>query len=291
MDWITGPGTIEDLVADSKRVGYLATVRLVRDWTEAGLLDVPQRRPAGKGHGSHRALYPANQRRLLLTLLHHRQTHRIRTLARIPVSLWTYWGNDYVPTRQAIRALRTWLGDARSTQKNARISAGQILGTLDHPDATDEARQELRDALTNVAWTGRMDPELDRKIRSVFEPHTVKIRRALGHPSAPLTSDTIIGLIDARLKAVTLLNDPAADPEPLLEEARQHHLQSLAEYAGQQKQMARVAPSSNPDMYAPLTLPGMIDTVCIDLLTVLGLTVARRHAHETRSATPDQSVI
>ena len=200
-EWISGPGSIEDLVTDAQRAGHTATVRLIRDWTEAGLLDYPQRRPAGKGHGSQRALYSANQRRLLLTMLHHRQEHRIRTLARIPVALWTYWGNEYVPTRQTARALRTWLGDARSSQKNARISAQRILGTLDHPDATADARQELRDALTNVAWTGRSDPDLQRKIRNVFEPDTVRIRRALGHPAAPLTTESMVDLIDTRLHA------------------------------------------------------------------------------------------
>ena len=55
---ITEPGTIGDLVADATAAGYQASARLIRDWTEHGLLDYPQRRPAGKGHGSAAALYP-----------------------------------------------------------------------------------------------------------------------------------------------------------------------------------------------------------------------------------------
>ena len=61
---ITEPGTIDDMVADAAAAGYQATARLIRDWTEHGLLDYPHKRPAGKGHGSAPALYPASQRML-----------------------------------------------------------------------------------------------------------------------------------------------------------------------------------------------------------------------------------
>src|SRR5487761_1316704 len=84
---ITEPGTIGDLVADATAAGYQANARLIRDWIEHGLLDYPQRRPAGKGHGSAPALYPASQRNLLLTLLHHRPGNSISSLARIPVGI------------------------------------------------------------------------------------------------------------------------------------------------------------------------------------------------------------
>jgi hypothetical protein len=49
---ISEPGTIDDLVADAGAAGYEASARLIRDWTQHGLLDYPQKRPAGKGHGS-----------------------------------------------------------------------------------------------------------------------------------------------------------------------------------------------------------------------------------------------
>ena len=44
MNKITGPGTIDQFVADATDAGYRVTVRLIRDWTEAGLLDYPQKR-------------------------------------------------------------------------------------------------------------------------------------------------------------------------------------------------------------------------------------------------------
>ncbi len=276
MDWITEPGIIDDLVADAQREGFTATTRLIRDWTEAGLLEFPQRRPAGKGHGSRHALYSANQRKLFLTLLHQRSTHRIRGLARIPVALWTYYGNEYVSTEQALRAIHTWAGDARASRKSSRMAARQILGVLNHPLAAEADRQELLDSMATVAYTGQLDRDLERKVRRVFEPGADKIRRAIGHPAAPLTSDSIVAVIQARLNAVALLNDPEVDRESVLNVARQNHLISLAEYAGQQEAMALAAPDNNPTMYERLSTTTMIETVCVDLLTVIGLTITQQ---------------
>ena len=72
------------MVADAAGAGHEITVRLVRDWTQTGLLDGPRKRPAGRGRGSNQALYPANQRELLLTLLSKRAGNGISSLARIP---------------------------------------------------------------------------------------------------------------------------------------------------------------------------------------------------------------
>ncbi|HEX9518403.1 MAG TPA: hypothetical protein VF940_19765, partial [Streptosporangiaceae bacterium] len=106
-------------------------------------LDNPQKRSAGKGHGSAQALYPANQRNLLLTLLHHRSGNNISSVARIPVGIWMYWGDEFVPLRQARRALMTWLGDPRVSLQRAREAARAILGQIDSPHATARARREL----------------------------------------------------------------------------------------------------------------------------------------------------
>ena len=147
---INGPGTVDDLVADAAEAGYQITVRLVRDWTQAGLLDRPHKRPAGKGHGSRQALYPENQRKLLLTLLSKRPGNGIPSLARIPVGIWMYWGDEYEPLRQARRAMLTWIGDPRSSLRRASETARTILGQLDNPAATPAARRQLRKVLTDI---------------------------------------------------------------------------------------------------------------------------------------------
>jgi hypothetical protein len=85
VEQLTEPGTINDLTTDAARHGHQVIARLVRDWSERGLLDYPTRRPAGKGHGSKQALYTANQRMLFLSLLDKRAGNSIRSLARMPV--------------------------------------------------------------------------------------------------------------------------------------------------------------------------------------------------------------
>ncbi len=273
MQSITVPGTINDLIVDARGDGHAITARLVRDWTEAGLLDSPQRRPRGKGHGSFLALYPANQRMLLLTLLHHRPDNGIASLARIPVGIWMYWGDEYVPLRQARRAFMTWLGDPRVSQQKAKDSARALLGQLDNPAASTAARRQLIQVVADVAYTGRADFEvLERAVRDVFEPDSVRVRRALGHPAAPITADSVIDLIRARLAAVGLLHAGTVSDESFVQ-ARQAHLMVFHEYIGQQPVLARSAPQHLPSIYERPNWEAMLNSCCSDLLTVLGLEI------------------
>ena len=271
MQSITEPGTINDLVSDARRAGHPLTPRLIRDWTEAGLLDHPQRRPQGKGHGSLPALYPANQRMLLLLLLHHRPTNGIPSLARIPVGLWMYWGDEYVPLRQARRAFLTWLGDPRASQQKAKDNARALLGQLDNPNASTAARRHLLRTVADIAYTGRADLKiLEQAVRDVFEPDAVHVRRALGHPIAPITTESVVDLIHARLEAVSRLHAGAVTDDAFIN-ARQAHLLIFAEYAQQQPLLAGSAPGHAPNMYERPTAEVMLNSCCTDLLTVLGL--------------------
>lgn len=209
---VTEPGIIDDLVTDAERVGESATPRLIRAWTAVGLLDAPARRPAGKGHGSLPALYSPAQRELFVSLLRHRHNSGIRSLARIPVFVWMYWGDSYVPLRQVRIALTTWLNDATTSQKVARQTAQELLAQLDHPQATHAARTRLRDVLAQMAYTGGRGADLDQleqAVRAVFEPGHGQVRRAIGHPEAALMSETTVHLLRARLTALTLLRDNA----------------------------------------------------------------------------------
>jgi hypothetical protein len=269
----TAAGTIEELIADARGYGCAITARLIRDWTEVGLLDYPQRRSRGKGHGSFPALYPANQRMLLQTLLHHRSDNGIASLARIPVGIWMYWGDQYVPLRQARRAFMTWLGDPRVSQHKAKESAKALLGQLDNPAASTAARRELVLVIADIAYTGRADFEvLDHAVRQVFEPGSLRIKRALGHPAAPITADSVIDLIRARLAAVDQLNSGAVTNESFLQ-ARQAHLMVFHEYIGQQPAFAASAPQHLPSIYGRPSWEATLNSCCSDLLTVLGLEI------------------
>ncbi|MET7817220.1 hypothetical protein [Micromonospora zamorensis] len=275
MEAITEPGTIDQLVADTARHGHQAGERLIRDWTERGLLDYPQRRPAGKGHGSRPALYPASQRNLLLTLLHHRPTNKIRSLARIPVFIWTYWGDDFVSTSQALRAMNTWLGDPRVSIAQARKSAQGILKQLDNPNATSTARRELLETVSKIAYTGQANyPRLESAVRAVFEPDHDQGSRAVGHPAAPMMAHTIVDLTMANLTAINrFAAGKVAQDE--FRQARHLHLVTHAEYAANQPQLAAAAPITHPDMYEPVTAEDALANCCGHLLTTIGLATLR----------------
>ena len=271
MSEVTGPGTIDQMVADAAARGHQVTIRLVRDWTEAGLLDYPQRRPAGKGRGSRQALYPANQRNLFLTLLHHRSGNGISSLARIPVGIWMYWGDEYVPIRQVRRAMNTWLGDPRASMRRARETAVEMSRQLDNPAATSAARRELREALADLAYTGRADfGRLERAITEVFEAGFGTLRRAVGHPAAPVMADSVIVMLRARLRAVDLLREGKVTDEDLYA-ARHGHQVAYAEYAARQRFFAMHAPAENPGMYEAVTAENALNACCGHLLTTIGL--------------------
>ncbi|GAA4403386.1 hypothetical protein [Tsukamurella soli] len=280
------PGTIDDLLTDGRTAGHHPTARLVRDWTERGLLDSPTLQPAGKGHGSRPALYTANQRLLFVTLLDKRtQTTRIPALARVVVCIWLYWGDDYVPTRQARKAFLTWLGDPgdrgpRVNKKYARDCARAVLGQLDHPGAGKAARAHLLDLLAETSYTGRFDPHrVEEAIRAVFEPDHAP--RYLGAPGAPLTVESVLRLITARSVAVDWLIDNRDDilaghHDQRFIDARQQHLLSFAEYIALQPEFARTATPSSDGMYLQPNTQLMVDRCCTDVLTILGLHLDQR---------------
>jgi hypothetical protein len=268
---IAEPGTIEDLLADSVAAGHSATARLIRDWTQAGLLDKPKRRPGGRGRGSAPALYTANQRMLLQVLLNKRPESGIPGLARVPVWMWMYWGDDYVPLRQVRRALLTWLGDGKVSEKQAVQTARDLVVQLDHPDATPAARRELRNAATDFGRTGEVDLDrLERAAFDVFEPHVSQVRRAVGHPDAPMTVDSLVGVTTARQLAVALLRSGKVSDQAFYE-ARHIHVVGYAEYAANQVAYAASAPANHRDMYERVTVESALNDCCKHLITVIGL--------------------
>jgi len=262
-------GTVDDLLRDAQSAGHHATRRLISDWVSVGLLDHPKRRGRGRGAGAAKALYSGQQRRLFRTLLARRsEVRHIRTLAQIPVFIWMYWGEEYVPLRQARRALMTWLGDARVSKDRARRSARELLGQLDHSRATGDARRTMVNLVAEFAYTGRVDlTELRNAVTDVFEPEGKP--RALGHPAAALTADAVVTLLEARLKAVRKLQDNRVTDEQLVQ-ARDAHRLHMAEYVQLQPHFAS---DSAHAFYGPVTHQTMFDSCCRDLLTVLGLQI------------------
>jgi len=127
------------------------------------------------------------------------------------------------------------------------------------------------EALTDIAYTGHADLDsLTQAVRDVFEPGASAIRRAVGHPEAPLMADSLIMLIRARLEAVARLAGGAVTDDELCQ-ARHAHLLAYAEYAIGQPAFAAWAPAATPDMYEPVTAENTLVNACGHLLTALGL--------------------
>src|SRR5205809_339547 len=98
------------LLAEAQRAGFTASSRLITDWVSVGLLDQATRRGRGRGRGL-TATWPEEQKNLFLTVLKKRQeTARIAPLCNIPVFVWLWWGDSFIPLRQVRRALNTWSG-------------------------------------------------------------------------------------------------------------------------------------------------------------------------------------
>ena len=175
------------------------------------------------------------------------------------------------------------LGDPRVSKKQARQSAQEILRQLDNPSATVGARRELLDAFSEIAYTGRADYQrLEAAVREVFEPGAGKIRRAVGHPAAPMMAQTMIDVVRARLAAVARLKANEVTDEEF-RQARHIHLVTYAEYAVQQPTLAAHAPTANIDMYEPVTAEEALNNCCGHLLTTLGL--AALHPEQTARIT------
>jgi len=280
--------TIDDLLSSASLRGHDVGARLVTDWVSRGLLDHPEKRPLGHGRGSLPALYTPQQRDLFLALLDKRRdgaTH-IKTLARIPIWLWLYYGDDWVPTRQVSRTLKTWLGDYSVSRQTATRDATAMMKQFDHPDATPAARRRLHRALTEVARNRRIIDRagLERAVRDVFEPATVfgAVRRGAGPSTMPVNADVVVPYIEARLASARAISNARVD-EAFLNRARDEFRLSRAEYIRMLPHLSAQAGDQHASMFYADTPESQLQDCANNFHTLLGfmLLAAKR---ETRAA-------
>lgn len=274
MGGIDEGGTIDDLVADAAALGFPNALRLIRRWTEQGLLDYPQSRP-DNGHGSAPALYSAGQRNLLRTLLQQRPGNHIRTLAQIPVVRWAYWRDDWVPVSQARRAFMTWVGDAHASKRRAHEAAQVMLGQIDNPHATLDARYKLRRVVEKAAYAGhrltdQQVKQVEGAIQDVVEPPYGHIRKGIGRPPATLLLDSMITGMNARLTAVKELRAGNVTDGALIRAADTNVFLYADRIDGAIQ------------LYPPVTASMMWHNCCFDLLTIVGLEIKKPGAVERR---------
>ncbi|MFI1177630.1 hypothetical protein [Streptomyces melanogenes] len=281
---VTEPGTIDDLVCDAHAAGFAdVEARLIHSWISKGLLDRPQRRTLHRG--SHKAEHGVNQRRLLLLLLDkRRQITRLNSLAQVPLALWLWWGDAYVPTRQAQRAWVTWVGRGQRSKDVARQGALGLLEQIGHRLATPTARTRLERLVTELGsgtpLTPRGRAELFDAVRAVMEPDSVfaasGLIRALGPVQAPMTVDVAVGRAEALHIALQHTQDGHIDAS-VLERARGGYRASMADYLAQRPQLAATAGPLAGIFHEP-NLEEQINSTGNDLLFAIGLELLRHRA-------------
>ncbi|MGI8559466.1 MAG: hypothetical protein ACR2ND_14380 [Solirubrobacteraceae bacterium] len=217
---------------------------------------------------------------------------RTATLCNVPVSLWLYFGPEYVPVRQVRRALRTYGGRYRATPKEpARHSARRIAELFaGGADMTRSDRTRLIHAIVEGSTAGTVDRDaLTLAARRLFDPE--RSSRTVGPAGARLSPEAWVRTIEAKLTGLDGLD---AFDERAFEDARLAHHHHMADYIERQSEFAGVRDIGA--MFEPVTLDHLLNTACLDTLTVLGfLELSRerapasaRPAHRTRSAQPSR---
>lgn len=257
------------------------------DWTVRGLLDHPKKRPLGYARGSLQALYTRQQRDLFLVLLDKRRdgATRIKSLARIPIWLWLYYGDDWVPTRQVSRTLKTWLGDYSASRQTAARDATAMLELFDHPDATPSARRRLHLTLTEVARNRRIIDRagLGRAARDVFEPAAVigEVRRGAGPSTMPVNADVLVACIEARLAGARAIYGARLDEE-FLNRARNEFSTSQTEYNRMLPRLSAEAGNQHASIFCASTPESQLRDCANDFLTLLGFMLLAEPARAPR---------
>ncbi len=269
------PATTADLIFDAQRLGVAITQRLITDWVERGLLDSPERQGAGRGKGSKPALFPVSQRKLFALLIQKRkETRKIPVLARIPLYLWVYWGEDYVPVKQARRVLRTWADDVLKTSlDSARRNAVATVTQLAASDAPADAVRELTTLIERIGYQGFFTREhkLGVLLDIVIDPH--RTGASFGPPGLTIDAATYMTALSWQYAAFNYIRNPDVDQveEEVLTAASTLLRVDIAEYLSMQPQLvAASTPEQRERFQLQADAQQLVDGVGHDLLRAIG---------------------
>jgi hypothetical protein len=270
----SGRFTAGQLVDLATQNGLRASARLITDWVELGLLDQPERRGLGRGKGSAKGTWSADQAGLFVDLLMLRQrpddpVSHVAGLANVPVAGWLWMGDLVVPLRQVRRALATWCGRHRTRKRPATAQTKsvvrEIVKQVENPHARKRDREALRQLLTTTLEQRTLDPGgLRASIERVFDPH--QLGRTLGPPEVPFSAATAAHLLTAQATGYLAL-DTFTDEE--FEHARLIYLAGRREYAVLQPALAANR-NGSPLRFEEEPLDAL-NNACRNLLLILGL--------------------
>jgi len=285
--WVARAGTLEDLVADSCRRGEPVTERLVRDWTAKGLLDSPERRGAGQGLGSQMGVYSSNQRELFWCLLDKRAQvgRKVSRLAAVVLVMWAFWGDAYVPTRQARKALETSLGTRDHPEKAAERNARKFVEDFRHPDASHTDVNRLRRLTKSLLTTGRIEAPADFEatFRRVIDPHH-EGRRLLPpgiNVGLSLSPQQVVAVAMKRARAINAFRAGRVE-DTHLERVRQELQATFVEYAMQNPLLAALSTQRLVDVARAHELQQLTDGISENIWLVLGALLDSQNAPQNR---------
>lgn len=183
-------------------------------------------------------------------------------LCNLPIWMWVWHGDEFVPLRQVRRALSTWAKAALNpTWSAAQETARDVSRKLSAPGTRRSVRKRFR---TEIEWQlgGEFDAEsLREAARDAIEGEG-GLRGPVG---AQLDAERYGLLPTARVHALNRLAD-ATDEQ--FEIARRTYRASKASYAAERPRFA-----TDPDLghlFAETSVDDEVNSACIDFVTVLG---------------------
>lgn len=251
--------TQQELLDIAGRRGHTVSQGLVEKWVGLGLLDQGTRKGRGQGRGAW-FLWPDNQLQLFLVLLEKRSTvSRVRVLINLPVAVWVYWGEEYVPLRQVRRAMGTWADVRRPRARhNWNAMAKRIVGGIASLGSTRADREVAADLIADLART-RTGDVADLVV--ALEP-VVGRENQLMFTDAPRAAEMLVA-------QVTALSRIQEIPDEIFRWARAVSLYTQADYIAAQPALARDPRFGS--MHPSPTFDDFVRAACRNLIATLGL--------------------
>jgi hypothetical protein len=213
----------------------------------------------GKGRGA-LFLWSPNQLELLLLLLaKSREVSRVRVLLNLPVGVWLYWGDEYIPLRQVRRAMENWADvGRRHAHHDWSGMAKRVVEAIASANSRRQDREVAADLIASLAKTRSVDVS---ELVEVLEP-------LVGRENQLLFTDAV-RVARSLVAQVAALDQIGAIPDEVFRWARAMMLVSQAIYQAEQPSLA-----SDPrfgSLHPTPTFEQFVVGACSNLTTVLGL--------------------
>lgn len=240
--------------------------RLLTEWARLGLIDAGQR--TGRKDGKRGAYYhwPDNQLDLLLTLLRKRdEVRHTRALVVLPVGVWLYWGDEWIPIRQVRRALMTStsLFGPPGSWERAASNAREVVRSLCGEGARRSTAARLQKCLTLGLFNEHLVAD---ELRPLVQDVLLTDPKTGGWGPFGWDVDEVVRWLRVTVVAINRLGS-VTDGD--LVEARTRQRTAVLNYALEWRNLARLP--GYGQMFEEPTLELLVNRSCRDLLSNLGM--------------------